>query len=160
MFGLGHDAELEGAESDESEDEYLEVANAFAAKRKAAKERAAANECAAANVRRSFTADQDKTYEQRLYAAELKQSNLHEVESHEDWVRWSSAQEKNSLIFGCIDPDASWSSCVAKLSADQAQGSKESQADQAAEVSAGGHAEDKDRGLRRRRKDCVSSFSI
>ena len=60
--------ELEGAESDESEDGYLEVANAFAAKRKAAKERAAAH------VRRSFTADQEKTYEQRHYAAELKQS--------------------------------------------------------------------------------------
>ena len=52
MFGLGHDAELEGAESDESEDEYLVVANAYAAKRKAAQE------LAAAKVRRNFTADQ------------------------------------------------------------------------------------------------------
>ena len=144
MFGLGNDAELEGAESDKSEDEYLAVANAFAAKRKAAKERAVTN------VRRSFTADQDKTYEQRLYAAELKQSKLREVESHEDWVRWNPEQEKNSLVFGCIGPGASWASCVAKLSADQAQGSKASQADQAAEVPAGGHVKDADRGLRRR----------
>ena len=62
--------------SDESEGEYLKIANAFAAKREAAKERAAEY------VRRSFKAD-------------------------------------------------------------QAQGSKATQADQAAEVSAGGHAEAK-----------------
>ena len=47
------------------------------------------------------------------------------------------------------------------FTADQAQGSKATQADQAAKVSAGGHAEAKDRGLRRRRRrtDAVSSSS-
>ena len=45
-------AELEAAESDESEGEYLKVANEFASKRKAAEK------CAAAHVRRSFTANQ------------------------------------------------------------------------------------------------------
>ena len=47
------------------------------------------------------------TYEQRVYAAELEQSNLNAVESHGEWVRWNLEQEQNSLVFGCIDPGAS-----------------------------------------------------
>jgi len=88
-------AETEDSSSDESEGEYLKVANEFVAKR------AAAKESAAENLRRSFKADQD-------------------------------------------------------------QGSKATQAGQAAEVSAGGHVKDKARDLRRRqrrrrRKDGVSN---
>ena len=53
----------------------------------------------------------NKAYEQRVYAVGLEQSELNACESHKEWVRRNLEQEKNLMVFGCIDTGASWANC-------------------------------------------------
>ena len=61
-----------------------------------------------------FNKTYGQTHEQGVYTADLEQTNLYEFESHEEWIQWQLAQEKSSLVYGCIYPGASWEIFVAK----------------------------------------------
>ena len=52
----------------------------------------------------------NKTYVQRVYAAAFEPSNLYAVESHDQRICWQLGQETNSLVFGCLGPEAPWAS--------------------------------------------------
>ena len=43
--------------------------------------------------------------------SEDKEDLLYAAQSHAEWIRWQIKQEKNSLVFGCLGPEAPWRSC-------------------------------------------------